>query len=509
SSRTVPLYMGDDTTDEDAFRAIGERGIGILVSDRDKETAARYRVNDPSEAAEVLEELLKLAERESSTNVWSLTYEGFEPDSEKLREALCTTGNGYFATRGAAPEAAAGDVHYPGTYIAGIYNRLKSHVADHTIENESMVNAPNWLPLNFRIEDEDWFALESVHILQYRQELDMHHGVLERAVQFEDERKRRTRLTQRRFVHMRYPHLAGLETTILPESWSGTLQIRSGLDGRVENTLVKRYRQLNNRHLNHLECDGDDDLIWIEVETNQSHIRIAEAARTEIFHRGRMIQPPCEVVVEEGGYIAQQFNMDVEVGQPLRIEKIASVYTSKEAAVSESLLEARTALRHADAFGELLESHTLAWEHLWARWRIDIRAQSPRIEQILNLHIFHLLQTVSPNTVDLDVGVPPRGLHGEAYRGLIMWDELFIFPLLNLRIPDITRALLKYRYRRLPHAIWAAEAAGYRGAMFPWQSGSNGQEQAQTLHLNPESGRWIPDNSQLERHINIASVYNV
>jgi len=38
-------------------------------------------------------------------NGWSLTYEGFLPTEEGRREALCTLGNGVFATRGAAPEA--------------------------------------------------------------------------------------------------------------------------------------------------------------------------------------------------------------------------------------------------------------------------------------------------------------------------------------------------------------------------------------------------------------------
>ncbi len=46
---------------------------------------------------------------------WSLVYEGFDPKNEMLRETLCTTGNGYFATRGAAPESADDGVHYPGT----------------------------------------------------------------------------------------------------------------------------------------------------------------------------------------------------------------------------------------------------------------------------------------------------------------------------------------------------------------------------------------------------------
>ena len=50
--------------------------------------------------------------------------------TRKLREALCTVGNGYFATRGAAPESKAGQVHYPGTYAAGVYNRLEDLVGD-------------------------------------------------------------------------------------------------------------------------------------------------------------------------------------------------------------------------------------------------------------------------------------------------------------------------------------------------------------------------------------------
>jgi hypothetical protein len=39
--------------------------------------------------------------------VWSLVYGDFNPDQEKLREALCTLGNGYFATRGASSESRA------------------------------------------------------------------------------------------------------------------------------------------------------------------------------------------------------------------------------------------------------------------------------------------------------------------------------------------------------------------------------------------------------------------
>lgn len=45
--------------------------------------------------------------------------------------------------------------------------------------------------------------------------------------------------------------------------------------------------------------------------------------------------------------------------------------------------------------------------------------------------------------------------------------------------------------------------------MYPWQSGSDGREETQTLHLNPRSGRWTPDRSRLQRHVGSAVAYNV
>ena len=45
--------------------------------------------------------------------------------------------------------------------------------------------------------------------------------------------------------------------------------------------------------------------------------------------------------------------------------------------------------------------------------------------------------------------------------------------------------------------------------MFPWQSGSEGTEETQHVHLNPLSGRWEPDLSHNQRHVNAAIFYNV
>lgn len=133
---------------------------------------------------------------------WSLAYDGYDPAEEGQREALCTLGNGFFATRGAAPESGADQVHNPGTYAAGCYNRLKDEIAGQVVENESLVNLPNWLMLTFAIDESPWFELDRAEVLSFGQELDLRRGILTRRMQVRDPVGRSTQLMQRRFVHM-------------------------------------------------------------------------------------------------------------------------------------------------------------------------------------------------------------------------------------------------------------------------------------------------------------------
>jgi trehalose-phosphatase len=52
--KALPIYIGDDRTDEDAFRALEQRGIGILVSEQSPSTAACYSLKNPAEVEEFL-----------------------------------------------------------------------------------------------------------------------------------------------------------------------------------------------------------------------------------------------------------------------------------------------------------------------------------------------------------------------------------------------------------------------------------------------------------------------
>jgi trehalose/maltose hydrolase-like predicted phosphorylase len=446
--------------------------------------------------------------RETTGSTWTLAYDSFEPEEEGLREALTSTGNGYFCTRGALAWSEADGVSYPGTYTHGGFNRETTIMAGVPVLNEDLVNLPNWLLLELRIEGEEALGRENVEVLSYRHEYDARYALLKRSLRIRDRAGRETTLETRRFVSMADMHQAGMHWTIKPENWSGQVELITALDGRVTNRGVARYRQLEGRHLDPVSPRTfGPEIIALEARTRQSRIYVAEAARTRVFRGDERLDANCSLYQMQD-YIHQVLAFGVKEQEPVRVEKMVAFYTSRDAAINEPLVNAGKAVGRYPAFDEAFERHARAWDELWEICDVHV-PQDDRVQLLLRLHISHILQVCSPHTADLDAGVPARGLNGEAYRGHIFWDELYIYPFLNFRLPEITRELLMYRYRRMDEARAAAKEAGYKGAMFPWQSGSDGQEETQQVHLNPKSGKWEPDLSHNQRHVSADIFYNI
>jgi trehalose/maltose hydrolase-like predicted phosphorylase len=437
-----------------------------------------------------------------------LSFDGFDPGQEGLREALTSTGNGYLCARGTAEWQDADGVHYPGTYVHGVYNRETTILGGHPVRNEDLVNLPNWLVLKLRVDGGDAFRLSDVDLLEYHHEFDIRTAVVGRQLRFRDGAGRETTLASRRFVSMADAHLGGIEWTLTPHNWSGRVEVVSALDGRVSNSGVARYDQLEGRHLSPggLRSFGTD-VIALKVQTRQSNIFIGQAARTRVFDRHGPVAVDRDLY-QLDDYVQQVLAFTVREGAPVRVEKMVAFYTSRDRAVSDTLVKAGNAALRSTDFGETLRYHRSAWDELWRQCDVRVPGDS-RIQQLLRLHVCHVLQVCSRNVVDRDAGVPARGLNGEAYRGHVFWDEVYVYPFLNLRMPEVTRSFLLYRYGRLDEARAAAEEAGLRGAMFPWQSGSEGTEETQRIHLNPLSGQWEPDLSHHQRHVNAAIFYNI
>lgn len=505
AARRIGVPAGRTAVIEDAVagvRAARAGGFGLVVGiDRGEQRAEL----EAAGADIVLNDVSEFDIGLVLTQPWLLTYQGMDPAHEGHREALTTLGNGYMAVRGAAPENTSDGLHYPGTYMAGIYNRLTSNIHGQQSEDEHMVNVPNWLPVDLAVDPGRWWSAAGLRLCSEHRVLDMRRAVLSRRVVLATDDGRRLEVTQRRVVSAAQAHLAALETTLTARGWSGKVLMRVGLDAGITNSNIPADALLAHRHLRPVGFgttpDGFDS---IEVETSSSHIRIGTAARVLGHETGAGAVPATRV----NRLLYREIVLDLRDGVPTAVGKVVAVVTSRDTAISSPLGGALAVLARAPAtFEEILAAH----ESAWRRWlaAFDLELDTDRQTQlILNLHIFHLLQTLTPHTSELDAGVPARGLHGEGYRGHVFWDELFVLPVLTSRLPAVARSLLDYRWRRLDTARQAAKDAGLRGALFPWQSGSDGREETSHWTFNPRLKYWAADFSSLQRHSGLAIAYN-
>ncbi|GAA2009558.1 beta-phosphoglucomutase family hydrolase [Brevibacterium samyangense] len=450
---------------------------------------------------------------------WELAFEGFDPQHEGRREALTTLANGYMSVRGAAPEAPIGSGHYPGSYMAGVFNRLTSHVNGRDIEHESMVNLPRWALCDIRFDDGRWWSDGGFRVVSESRTLSFANGVLTRTAEIVDPADRRLRITQQRLVSMDKHHVAAMLTEITPIGYSGMLHVRTGVDMDVVNDNVAEYEQLAKDHIEkRAALVRPDGTLVVEVETTQSHVRIGIAQHSSLTQEPTHQAAPYVYdashaysvsTVEEDRAIYREFAVPVESGYSISVDTTTAIVNSRDSAITSVREGVARQIEWLPEVGfhALLGGHASAVQRLWERFDVAVDADA-QTQLIIHLHTFHLLQSLSPHTVYVDAGTPARGLHGEGYRGHIFWDELFVLPLLNLRLPEISKALLLYRWRRLDSARHNARLAGHRGAMFPWQSGSDGREETPIELYNPRSRRWMPDNSRRQFHVGLSIAYN-
>ena len=429
---------------------------------------------------------------------------GADDEREGIRESLFSLGNGVVATRAARSYVHDDGHHYPGCYLAGVFDRIVGDVNAGRIDEDAIVNAPNWIAFSFAIDQGSSVGSNEITISHHWLELDLRRGVLTRSYETTDEAGRKTSVLERRFVSMADPNLVAIEFSLVARNWSGSLDIRAGLDGTVTDDETVEEHLLGAHHLELVDAGGEpNDGAYLVVRTTQSRVLIAEVLRA------RVMEPLAESKISRRrARVERTFVVEMRENQRVTCEKVVAIHTSRDPATSDPLEASRDAIRRAGSFAELLASHESAWKRLWSQARVDVHNDTTAVQRLLNFHIFHVLQVASPHIVDRDVGLPARGLAGEGYLGHIFWDELFILPMLSRRFPATARSFLAYRARRLGQARLAAVDSGHRGAMFPWQSASDGRDETPHVLYNPRSKHWIEDRSRYQRHIGLAVAYN-
>lgn len=481
--------------------------IGIARNSNDHDLychGADIVINDLADLG--LEEISDWFKKGKNRNCFSIIFHGYNKSNERLRETLLSIGNGFFGTRGASEECGFTKNNYPGTYISGVYNTLDSVIEGKKVLNEDFVNVTNWLPVTFKINNGSWFDINNADILSFKRELSFIDGLLTRELVYKDKDGRKTVIISKRFASMHTPKLAAIQYSVTPLNYSGQITFSSQLSGNHINDGVKRYRGLNQEHLKPVNQCVHHNVQCTDVITNQSNITIRQTA---------IVKVETECTDKEVNYIAGKcdsgiseiiITSGIESKREIRLEKLVWIESLPEGMISDK--DPYAILDSAGSFDNALKLSAIEWGKIWDK--IDIEIEGDRfIQKLVRLHLYHIICTTSPNNKNIDFGIPARGLTGEAYRGHIFWDELYILPFYCFHFPEVSRSVLMYRYRRLEKAREYASKNGYKGAMYPWQSGSKGDEQTQLIHYNPVSKRWDDDNSSLQRHVSLAIAYNI
>ncbi|GAX06308.1 trehalose 6-phosphate phosphorylase [Secundilactobacillus pentosiphilus] len=450
--------------------------------------------------------LNKAVKRKETYNEWHLDYFGeYEKKRNYGQEAMLTIGNGYFGLRGAYVESRADSDNYPGTYVSGVYNQLTTKIGDHDVTNEDLVNMPNAQFITFGVDGQPPFTINKKDIQDIYRSLDLKHGVLRTAMHVQLSTGHDLSIVTTKVANMKNWHDYAIHYAITPLNFSGTLQIYSEIDGTVINGNVERYQDFDQHHLQITGMSSHENEMYMTGETKTSHIQFVVGSNLRV--RDQKKQPQIEVN-NQANRLQQVLSTDVSVGKTYGFEKNVTIYTDRETPADELIQTANDDIKHASYDQTAKQSETY-WNKAWNNFDIKIDTDITS-QKLTRVNLFHsMVAAAAIGSGKLDASVGARGLHGEAYRGHVFWDEMFILPFYTLHYPELTKQLLMYRYRRLDAARAYAKKENYEGAMYPWQSGQTGDEQSQFLHLNPITHQWDPDNSRLQRHVSLAIAYNV
>lgn len=436
---------------------------------------------------------------------WHLDYYGQYHDVRNNgQEAMLTVGNGYLGLRGAYLESHADKDNYPGTYVAGVFDQETTKIHDHDVVNEDLVNLPNAQFMTFGVDHQAPFTINQHDLQDVYRSLDLKTGILTTNEIIQLASGHQVRIKSQKLVNMHDWHRYSIRYQVTPLNFSGTLQIYSEIDGSVVNANVSRYNVFDQHHLHTLGIESHANAVFLAGQTRTSHVNYtigAQLTSPDVDSKEAFLSN------EEPQGVRQTASLTVAVGQTYTFDKNVVIATSNTK--DDLQLSQVSAELGQSSFDNTVQASTAYWDQTWSTTDIQVRGDITR-QRLIRVNIYHsFVSAAAIESGQLDASVGARGLHGEAYRGHVFWDEMFILPFYTLHRPELAKQLLLYRYRRLPAARANAKAEGEAGAMYPWQSAHAGDEQSQFTHLNPLTKTWDPDNSRLQRHVSLDIAYNV
>jgi alpha,alpha-trehalose phosphorylase len=414
---------------------------------------------------------------------WRIVEKKFYPRFLEQGETIFTMANGYLGMRGCCEEGTP--VFENGTYINGFYETwpIIYGEAAHGFakEGQTIVNVTDTKIIKLFVDDEP-FLLSDANLVDFTRVLDLQAGTLEREILWELRSGKRVAIKSCRLVSYEHRHLAAISYEVTVLNAAAPVVISSEMnhdeDRRLRSGDPRLHHSFKRRVLLPQIHACRDRRVVLGHQTEKSGLRLV----CGIDH---LVETDCPVTVhrdcsEQAGKVV--FSCQGEPGAPIKITKFMAYHTSATLSCEDLRGSVNRSLDRAleGGFSELLAGQRQHLDDFWRRADVRIEGadhatqhRAGELQQALRFNFFHIFQAAFRAG---DMGIPAKGLTGQAYDGNYFWDtEVYVLPFLIHTYPRLARNLLDFRYRMLDKARQRAGEVNEHGALFPWRT-INGEE---------------------------------
>lgn len=408
---------------------------------------------------------------------WTITFYGMPEEKEKSIPTLLCIGNGSIGVRGTIPELE--NYERKGIFSAGFFDRLpRPELAYNTFTpflkswsyeeetskyhlEEALVNCPDILDGYFETEGER-FGFDETEKEKLTRHLDMRSGEVVFHIPVVTGSGKKGTVTRKRFASMADQAAVYELCSFERENFTGRVEYHALVDTDTKNfnvsgiyqDAVKEKDYAEYRLYDVLEQERDEDNFQTVIRGRCNGYKLYMAGRTE----------------EED---AQELSM----GEELRILRRAAVICDRTSEIDKKILQGCLERISRLSYEEALEQSRKKWQKIWETCDIEIDGDL-RIQTGIR-HNLYLLNLSVCRTSDR-VSVAAKGLTGEGYRGMVFWDtDIHMFPFFLYTQPETARNIVSFRCRTLDGAREKARKYGFKGADYPWETGTSGLEECE------------------------------
>ena len=363
-------------------------------------------------------------------------------------------GNGYVGTRipaqgmGFVPNATVPTT----TIVAGVWQQTP------TQEVVSAAPLPGWDELRFTDNGTD-YSLDQGTIANWQQSVDMQTGAITTSLDWSSPAGHTTHLQYDVLAALARPHVAAVRLRLTP-AWTGTARVTDVLGSGASTDLTPVSSSANPGHRQ----------TTLTVKTQGTNVTVAYASQLAFSTK------QLAMTANHGPRSASiAIDFATRSGTTYEFSKTVGIATSQDS--SDPQGTAATEAKNAPAFTSLVSESQQAWAD---RWRSDIvLPDDPTLQREIRAAQFYLQESIRPGT---DWSISPVGLSSSGYNDHVFWDaETWMYPSLLLLHPDVASSVVNYRAKTIAGARANAQATGYDGTRFAWESANDGTEQTPTF----------------------------